>query len=470
MARQPQTAARASTRNSAARNSAARATKANSNGKPARRAAKLSRTRKPEDMSLDQWQVELRRQFGREQPFTLENVGAERLFSDYHVTNPASGKTYRVAIRGCALGENYCSCPDYAVNALGTCKHIEFTLAQLEEKRGAKAQLALGFHPEYSQVYLQYGARREVVFQAGTECPPAMKRYAQRFFDESGRLKDGQHVGFHLFLKKASEAGDHDVRCYDDALRFIAELRDRDHVRAEVERLYGRTNAAAWRQLLKVQLYPYQREGALFAAKAGRSLIADDMGLGKTIQAIAAAEMLAKVAGIERVLVVSPTSLKHQWKQEIAKFTGRQALVVEGLLPERRRGYKAESFYKLVNYDVIHRDLEDIAAWQPDLVILDEAQRIKNWKTRAAQSVKQLQSPFAIVLTGTPLENRLEELHSIVEFVDRFRLGPMFRFLDKHQEVDETGRVIGYRNLSKVTETLKPILVRRTKKEVLNEL
>ena len=71
------------------------------------------------------------------------------------------------------------------------------------------------------------------------------------------------------------------------------------------------------------------------------------------------------------------------------------------------------------------------------MVILDEAQRIKNWKTRTAQSVKQLDSKYAIVLTGTPLENRLEELHSIVEFVDRFRLGPMFRFLAEHQHVDE---------------------------------
>ncbi len=439
--------------------------------KPARKARKISRTRKPDGMSLEQWQVELRRQFGREQPFELENLGSEPLFSDYRVTNPASGKSYRVAIRGCALGENYCSCPDYAVNTLGTCKHIEFTLARLERKRGAKTQLALGFHPEYSQVYLHYGARREVIFQPGTECPEALKRYALRYFDDRGRLKEGEHAKFHLFLKKAGENGRHEVRCYDDALNTVAEMRDREHLRAEVERRFGPAAAeSAWKKILKVPLYPYQQEGALFAAKAGRALIADDMGLGKTIQALAAAEILARVAGIERVLIVSPTSLKHQWKQEIEKFTSRQAVVVEGLIPERRRAYQAEGFYKLVNYDVIHRDLDDIRAWQPDLVILDEAQRIKNWKTRTAQSVKQLQSPFAIVLTGTPLENRIEELYSIVEFVDRFRLGPMFRFLDTHQEVDETGRVVGYRNLSQVSKTLKPILVRRTKKQVLDEL
>ena len=104
------------------------------------------------------------------------------------------------------------------------------------------------------------------------------------------------------------------------------------------------------------------------------------------------------------------------------------------------------------------------------MVILDEAQRIKNWKTRTAQTVKQLESKHAIVLTGTPLENRLEELHSIVEFVDRFHLGPLFRFLDRHQHVDEGGRVVGYRDLSSISKTLEPILIRRTKDKVLQDL
>ena len=121
----------------------------------------------------------------------------------------------------------------------------------------------------------------------------------------------------------------------------------------------------AFKNLLKVPLYPYQREGALFAARAGRCLIADDMGLGKTIQAIAAAEILARTAGIERVLVVSPTSLKHQWQQEIEKFTGRPALVVEGLSPRRAELYAAESFFKITNYDVVHRDLDSSAAGSP---------------------------------------------------------------------------------------------------------
>ncbi len=440
--------------------------------KPKRR---LSRLRKPDDMSLQAWQVALRRQFGREQDFELKNLDRQPIFSEFEVTNPETKRTYRVAIRGAGLGENYCGCPDFAVNTLGTCKHIEFTLERVGRKRGAKKALALGFQPEYSQVYLQYGAQREVVFRPGTECPTQLKTYARRYFDGQNRLQPEAFARFHTFLKKTApllgQYGQHECRCYDDALEFIAEIRDRAASQRRIAEAFPRgIGSPAFKKLLKLPLYAYQRHGALFAAKAGRCLIADDMGLGKTIEAIAVAEILARHAGVERVLIVSPTSLKHQWQQEIEKFTDREAMVVEGLLPRRAELYAAESFYKITNYDVIHRDLEMIRRWQPELIILDEAQRIKNWKTRLAQTVKQLDSPYAMVLTGTPLENRLEELHSIVEFIDRFRLGPMFRFLDEHQHVDETGRVVGYRNLSKISKTLQPILLRRTKDQVLKEL
>ena len=75
-----------------------------------------------------------------------------------------------------------------------------------------------------------------------------------------------------------------------------------------------------------------------------------------------------------------------------------------------------------------------IRQWAPDLIILDEAQRIKNWKTRTAKYIKQLESSFAIVLTGTPIENRIEELHSIMEFIDRHHFGPLYRFIHTHQD------------------------------------
>ncbi len=430
----------------------------------------LSRTRRPEGMSLEAWQIALRRDFGRAQRFRLQNIGAEPVFSEFIVSNPQTGGSYRVAIRGRNPGDNYCACPDFAVNTLGTCKHIEFTLAVLERRRGGRAALKAGFHPDYSEIYLRYGAKREVAFRPGRDCPPAIRRLATRHFSPEGLLIPSAYDRFETFLKEAQADG-HELRCYEDALTFIAQVRDEARRRQLIDTLFPNGAASpAFEKLLKVPLYPYQRQGALFAAIAGRCLLADDMGLGKTIQAIAAVEILARAAGVERVLIVCPTSLKHQWRQEIARFTDRSAEVVEGLLAARAARYASESFYKITNYDVIHRDLDHICRWAPELTILDEAQRIKNWKTRTARSVKRLPSEYAAVLTGTPLENRLEELHSIVEFVDRFRLGPMFRFLAQHQIADESGRVVGYRQLAQIAETLKPILLRRGKAEVLKEL
>src|SRR5262249_61035305 len=120
--------------------------------------------------------------------------------------------------------------------------------------------------------------------------------------------------------------------------------------------------------------------------------------------------------------------------------------------------------------DRVPAGLDLIDGGGPDLVVLDEAQRIKNWTTRVARSVKKIGSPHAIVLTGTPLENRLEELISITQFVDRYRLGPTFRLLHEHQVRDPVGKVVGYRDLDRIGQTLAPILVRRQKDQVLDQL
>ena len=117
--------------------------------------SKLSRTHAPADLSAVEWQRGLRRQFGREQAFGLENLTGEPFFSEFRVSNPASKSSYRVVIRGLGPGGNFCSCPDYSTSELGTCKHIEFTLAQLEKKRGAKAAFARGYQPAFRTVFAQ---------------------------------------------------------------------------------------------------------------------------------------------------------------------------------------------------------------------------------------------------------------------------------------------------------------------------
>jgi SNF2 family DNA or RNA helicase len=434
-------------------------------------APKVSRTLKPDDMELEEWQRLLRRQFGEQQQFQLKNVGNHPLFSDFRLTNPTSAKTYRIAIRGEREGENFCSCPDYRINNLGTCKHIEFTLAALRKKRGARKQFKAGYAQPYSEVYLAYGLRREVRFRAGLDAPPRLLNAAQRYFGDDGALKERHLLDLHSFLNDFSADEGHELRCYDDVMEYIASHQDAAHRLSLIENRLPQGSASPMLDtILKASLHPYQREGALFAVRAGRCLIGDDMGLGKTVQALAAAELMAELFGIQKVLIVSPTSLKHQWHEEIERFTSRSGQVVEGLISRRRELYRSESFYKMINYELVHRDASLIREWAPDLIILDEAQRIKNWQTRTAKSVKNLESTFAIVLTGTPIENRIEELHSIMEFVDSQHLGPLYRFVHEHRLTDEGGKVVGYRNLESVRKSLTGVMIRRRKKEVLSQL
>lgn len=446
--------------------------KSKRNAAAAAKIPKLSRTHAPADLSPADWQRSLRRQFGREQSFSLENLGAEPFFSEFRVSNPQSKSNYRVAIRGLMPGDNFCSCPDYASNELGTCKHIEFTLARLEKKRGGKLAFARGYQPPFSELYLRNDGGRKIHFRAGTDCPPAVRKAAALLFGEAngGMLPEARFDQLERFIAAVAKSG-HELRAYDDALDFVAGRRDAVRRGAALDRMFPLGAAdPKLKNLLKVPLYPYQAEGVMFAVRAGRVLIGDEMGLGKTIQAIAAAEILARHFGVSKILVICPTSLKYQWQSEILRFAGRAARVLAGGRAHRQNDFAQDDLCKITNYEKLQPDLDLIAAWGPELVIVDEAQRVKNWNTIAARALKRIDSTYAMVLTGTPLENKLEELISIVQFVDQHRLGPTWKLLHEHQLRDDAGRVTGYTGLEKIGETLAPIMIRRRKSDVLLQL
>src|SRR5204862_4324412 len=136
----------------------------------------------------------------------------------------------------------------------------------------------------------------------------------------------------------------------------------------------------------KVPLFPYQREGMLHLAFGERALLADEMGLGKTIQAIAACELLARRRDIKLVLVVCPASLKAEWEEQIARFTDRPTRAVFGSRAARLLAYREPKFFTIVNYEQVLGDAADInTILQPDVIVLDEAQRIKNWHIKTAR-------------------------------------------------------------------------------------
>ena len=389
-------------------------------------------------------------------------------YGDYKIKSP-SGRTYRVALRGPSLFANYCSCPDFAVNTLGTCKHIEAMLLHVR-KHGRKAP-ARGYERTRASVALQYGDTIEVRLHLPASPSAALESFAAQYFDAKGLLPRERFRQFEAILDVLRKVDDSSV-IYSDVLEYI----DRENEIAEglelerklLSKLSRGQDALAG--VLKTRLLPYQARGAIFAACRGRVALADDMGLGKTVQALAATELLRRRKGIERVLVIAPASVKYQWKTEIEKFTHLEAQIIDGLLPRRRALYAAPAFFNLTSYELALKDIRYMQDLRPDLIILDEAQRIRNWTSATARTIKQLKSRYAFVLTGTPLENKLEELFSVVEFIDGRRLGPAFRFLHEHRMEDETGRLLGYRGLDRIHDQLAPVLLRRTRREVLKEL
>lgn len=414
---------------------------------------------------LEQRAIAERAQRAKTERFRLKSKAPETPWTDYTVTSVASGKTYRVALRGPERGDSFCSCPDYRVNTLGTCKHILYALSRVQD-RFTVAERSEPYCRHNFAVHLTYGRDIELRMLAPDDITAKWKKRLAGLLD-----KPIQDITGLLSAVRSLERAGYSVIIYPDAEEWIQQRLHDENISGLVDEI--RADPATHRlrtELLKVPLLPYQLDGVAFAVGAGRAVLADDMGLGKTIQGIGVAELLSRVAGMEKVLVICPTSLKSQWRDEIHRFCDRECQLVLGSAEERYTQYDNECFFTICNYEQVLRDLEPIEQVDWDLIILDEGQRIKNWEAKTSRVIKSLRSRFALALSGTPLENRLDELYSVVQFIDDRRLGPGFRFFHRHRVVDEKGKVIGYKNLDELRDNLKPILLRRTRASVLQQL
>lgn len=390
---------------------------------------------------------------------------------------PRAAPPERVTLRGPTGRYAGCTCADFGSNELETCRHVErLRRWYLRKPKWEPVDLAsIWWRP---RVWTEDRPEplREIFLLAPDHGSPIVSRY----FEPEGWLRP-------------APAGNVHSKWARRAVSAIRRLARRNGWRTDLDPAVNRRIAAAdaaeamdrklapivvgapeWRELrhrLGFDLHPYQETGALFLGRRGRAFLADDMGLGKTVQSVAAALLLRQYADARRALIVCPASIKHQWHEEILRACGESALVVDGRPAERREAYRAwESGFLILNYELVLRDLDEILAAGSDLIVLDEAQRIKNWETKTARAVKRLQSPFAFVLTGTPLENRLPELQSLVEFLHPRALGPRWRQLPYHAVTAEGGRVVAYEGLDVLRRRLSGYFLRRERRGVLDQL
>jgi len=396
----------------------------------------------------------------------------------FRVAGHGAKGAYTVTLRGLDPSLASCTCPDFEKSELSTCKHIERVRAWYlrQPKRSPGPYVSLWWRPMEWPTSVPDPLREIRCDVVDAIVPEPLRGMTA---PDGYLLPPGNGASPAAALEAAIER----ARGIAEASGLFFDLDPAVEERLNEERaqeeLATRLGTVAigddtWRDVvtgLGFQLHPYQDDGALFLARRGRAFLADDMGLGKTLQAIVATLLLRRTAGIAKALVVCPASLKHQWAREIEKACGEKAQIVEGSRTARAAMYrKFKHGFLVLNYELALRDLDLVRRAAAELVILDEAQRIKNWDTKTAKAIKELRSPFAFVLTGTPLENRLSELHSLVEFLNPRALGPRWRLLPIHAVTEPGGKVVAYEALDVLRARLSGFFLRRERSEVLDQL
>jgi superfamily II DNA or RNA helicase len=434
----------------------------------------------------------------RKDSLRVESRPAEGRHLGVYVTQrPGTGsRPYRTILLGIDPIEGRCDCPDFLKNSLGLCKHILVVLQHIyarprvlqqalkeQEWGDPKTRMGLCWGPIRPLLGLGDWLDRVVWKGADEPAKGRSARVAQalKWFRSS---KDGVATLKSSFadrparrlelvddLLKVMPAAGMNGSLGDPALRALL-VSERDRLKPLVEATLSAAELRAAFKDMKRPLYPYQREGVERFLAAGRLLLADDMGLGKTAQAITCCDVLKRTGRIRRGLIIAPASLKPQWAREWQVFSDLPVQVVDGSPQDRQVAYaKCKEGFLIINYEQLLRDLEIVKRWGPELVVLDEAQRIKNWATKTALTVKGLTPRYRLVLTGTPMENRIDELASIVEWVDDMALEPKWRLSSLHAtRADGRREVVGARNLDTIRDRLRHCMVRRVRQDVLDQL
>lgn len=227
-------------------------------------------------------------------------------------------------------------------------------------------------------------------------------------------------------------------------------------------------------KIIKAELRTYQKEGANWLERLRQmhlnGILADDMGLGKTLQAIIVITQYQIDNPKSVSLIICPTSLVYNWKEEFHKFNPQlKTLIVDGTPTQRKKLIEQINDYDVIitSYSLLQKDIESYGSTVFGYVILDEAQHIKNRGTRNAKSVKQVQAQHRLILTGTPIENSLDELWSLFDFLMPGLLSTYDRFVEKYirSPSQEKGN-----NLENLKRKVSPFILRRMKSDVLQDL
>ena len=323
--------------------------------------------------------------------------------------------------------------------------------------------------PAHSEIVLLDGDRRQVAWRPGHACPPALRQAALQRLDAAGHLAPDDDAALPTLLRLAAEAH-HPLRVDEAVWAHLAAHRDARTRLHMLEAAYpGGPADAALAGLLRSPLPLFQAEGALFAVVAGRALIADERGLGKGVQAIAAARLGQRHFGVQRVLVLCAADQRAAWRRAWLRFAGaadgQTPQLMAGGLHQRQALWSSAAGVRILSPEALDSDAAHLAQWAPDLVIVDEPQRLglrdADWG--------QLVAPQALVLCGAALAEQPALMQSIVGWLDHQRLGPLAA-LHELQAASDAGQGLDDADLERLTAQLSRLMLQRLRADVAEQL
>lgn len=387
---------------------------------------------------------------------------ADNVFGEHLLTNER-GIAYKLTFRDIGRKHGYCSCPDYKTNKLGTCKHLIFAFDKFFKENNAD-EIQLPKYP-FIEVFLNPFRDYKISWFYPEKIVGGVAELFYKYFGNKKFIEDEEAerlLGFFNNLDKHKQ-----ILVRPEVFEKVEKISEINTLkRIEKEKRIDYSH-------IKAKLLKFQKEGVEFATYKKGSIIADELGLGNMLQAVATAVFKKEIFGFTKTLIICPATLKTQWKNEIESSTSEAAIIVEGSADERMQGYTAGSeFFRIISYETLMRDKDTIRSLAFDLIILDEAQRIRNYASQTYSVIKSIPHRHALVLTVTPIESELIHLYSIVLFVDPDLLSPLWEFSYQHCYFDaqSSNSVVGYYNLAELREKLSGVLIRRERQEVIRQL
>jgi len=367
----------------------------------------------PENMTIEEWQVALRRENARESDFQVDHLDKNRIWGDYLVSS-GTGR-YRVAFRGVQSDRNFCSCLDFRTNGLGTCKHLEAVTLYLQDHVPGYPWAGLTYTPEYTSIYVSYKGGRSIRVRIGTAYQAEYQRLFAQYFDEEGVLPPSQYIHLESICQQA-QAISASFRCYDDVHEFATECLHQEQWKAELRATYPE-RAIPWNKHTVVEEFSAVEHLLYDLCYEGYGFI---VGTKHPFYMHLIARLVEEVyQGEEQrekgyVIVNNETDVLV-WQAVLFEYSEYVHLPVQVV--------SQEQFVKI----------QIPQGTKSTFVYVHDADCLKEWKNPVSLALKKLEVKHLYMHVDTLNHLTPVQLSSILQHVNPFIIGPFYKFIHTYR-------------------------------------